>query len=565
MSKSNGKLRFASLIRVSTEKQQAKGESLRTQAKQIEHAVASMGGVIATTYAGQEHGTPGWERKQLEKLLQDAAKKPKRFDAVIVTDPSRWSRDNVQNETGLDHLRDHGIRFFVLGMEFDLFDPFHRHILSSQAGVNKLQAALQKQKSLLNRIERARRGIPTGGKLPFGRTFNKQTEKWGTDDTKKELIDEVARRYLAGESMEKLAYEKGMNHQSLHKTVMQRSGTKWHVKFNAPDLNIRETVEMTIPSLLDDETIRKCRDRAKANLTYAHGQRGKNRYLLASMVFCERCGRTLTGQPGPRGEAYYRHLVKPHIKKCESKIGQVRADELEHAVMLHLFDCFGNPAGLEKAVQAAFPNQQRISKVRERIAELGRQRERIKQERAKVLNRNERGLIPDDEADERLTRLRETDFRLAEELERLGESIENVPSLETVKETAAKVVEQFKPKPKQRKIAGARKAAAINSADTDFNAMTWEEKRQLTEMVFSGKTLTGKRMGVYVRPAQGDNARSHRKWEFTIHGHFIQESGRTGPDVTEDSFAFSTDGYPTGQRRLLKRMKKRAVTTSLCH
>ena len=40
------KLRFASLIRVSTEGQQKKGESLKTQRKQIEQAMEILGGVI---------------------------------------------------------------------------------------------------------------------------------------------------------------------------------------------------------------------------------------------------------------------------------------------------------------------------------------------------------------------------------------------------------------------------------------------------------------------------------------------------------------------------------------
>src|SRR5438270_10238800 len=100
MSKDNGKsLRFASLVRVSGEKQEKKGESLRTQQTQIEQAVASPGGVIAKWYKGQEHATEGHERQKFDELLAEAVK-PKTsrtFDAVIVADPSRWSRDNVRS------------------------------------------------------------------------------------------------------------------------------------------------------------------------------------------------------------------------------------------------------------------------------------------------------------------------------------------------------------------------------------------------------------------------------------------------------------------------------------
>lgn len=129
-------LRFAALIRVSTEKQAERGESLRTQAAQVEMAVGDLGGVIAKRYAGQEHATAGWEREQLEKLLADAAKKSRPFDAVIVADPSRWSRDNVASEIGLQRLRDAGVRFFVLNTEHDLYSDDARLFLSITSTIN---------------------------------------------------------------------------------------------------------------------------------------------------------------------------------------------------------------------------------------------------------------------------------------------------------------------------------------------------------------------------------------------------------------------------------------------
>jgi DNA invertase Pin-like site-specific DNA recombinase len=81
---SNKPLRFAALIRVSSEKQERRGESLQTQSSQIEQAVAALGGKITARYAGQEHATPGWEREQLEMLLRDASKPRKKFVSVRV-------------------------------------------------------------------------------------------------------------------------------------------------------------------------------------------------------------------------------------------------------------------------------------------------------------------------------------------------------------------------------------------------------------------------------------------------------------------------------------------------
>ena len=98
-------LRFAPLIRVLTEQQERQGESLHTQQKQIIQYVKALNGTFPDNcwrYSGQEHATIGEERKKLDRLLSDACKD--KFDAVIVCDVSRWSRDNLKSKQGLQIL-----------------------------------------------------------------------------------------------------------------------------------------------------------------------------------------------------------------------------------------------------------------------------------------------------------------------------------------------------------------------------------------------------------------------------------------------------------------------------
>ena len=74
-----------------------------------------MGGRIPEScwkYSGQEHATPDQERAKMDMLLLDSGKDI--FDAVIVADTSRWSRDNLKSKQGLKVLKANGIRFFVL-------------------------------------------------------------------------------------------------------------------------------------------------------------------------------------------------------------------------------------------------------------------------------------------------------------------------------------------------------------------------------------------------------------------------------------------------------------------
>jgi DNA invertase Pin-like site-specific DNA recombinase len=151
-------LRFAALIRVSTEKQEREGESLNTQRADCVRDVERLGGTITEWYGGQEHATPGWEKKELKRLIADAGKG--RWGAVIVNNADRWSRDNTQSKEGLDAFRKHGLRFFVGSSEFDLFCPTHNLFLGMSAEIGQFVAANQFKKSVENRIARAKRACP---------------------------------------------------------------------------------------------------------------------------------------------------------------------------------------------------------------------------------------------------------------------------------------------------------------------------------------------------------------------------------------------------------------------
>src|SRR6266545_8060084 len=107
------KLRFAALRRVSTEQQEKVGESLRTQTADIEKVVDDLGGVITGWYGGAESATPGHEKKEVNRLIEDAQKRPRTWDALIVAHPDRWSRDNAFSRAGLEVFREHGVRFFA--------------------------------------------------------------------------------------------------------------------------------------------------------------------------------------------------------------------------------------------------------------------------------------------------------------------------------------------------------------------------------------------------------------------------------------------------------------------
>jgi site-specific DNA recombinase len=501
-------LRFAPLIRVSTETQERKGESLRTQEKQIRQAVSSMGGMIPDNcwkYSGQEHATIGQERKKLEKLLDDSGKGL--FDAVIVADASRWSRDNMRSKQGLELLKKNGVRFFVGTMEYDLFSPEQSFFLGMATEINEFQSKIQTQKSLLNRIERAKRGIPTGGKIPYGRTFDRKTGTWGLDEEKVKGIRWAAEQYLANKmTIPEIAKVLGMNFTNLWKILTRRSGDKWQIEFKSEKLNIDETVEIKIPPLLPEHVIEKIRERAELNKTY-HGT-PKHRYLLSHRVMCEECGYALFGQVNRSGKRYYRHAGERANPCSIGRNAYVPADELETAVMAHLFNLFGDAPAMEKAIEKAFPNMEEVRRLEEQLKVLEKKLGKVKQGKENIIDMIAEGTVTKDEVKAKMSKLREREGLLQNEVEELTARIASVPSRERVTRDANSLAARFR----KRAIKG-------RYSDRDhFLKMPFDSQRRLVEHALSGRDSNGKKHGVYVE-------RTEEGWAFTIRGVLLNQTG----------------------------------------
>jgi DNA invertase Pin-like site-specific DNA recombinase len=509
MSSANVKpLRFAALIRVSTETQEKKGESLRTQRADIERDVARLGGTVVVEYSGQEHATRGSERRLLDQLLQDATRG--RFDAIMVTLTNRWSRDNAKSKEGLEVLRTHGVRFFVGCMELNLFNPQHCLILGMGAEIGEYVGLEQAKSAMENQIKRAQRGVPSCGRLPFGRTFDKETETWGTDPAKKRIMEEVARRYLEGESLPSLARKHGFAHAWLARTLRNRCGAEWVQTFNSKRLNIHETVTLRVPRLLPDKTIQDVRQRLVENRSYRRHGDGKpgKKHLMAGYVFCEACGSVLVFQAHRRsGLNYYRHAHHDRARACPLRPRPcVRADVIEEAVLSDLFQLYGNPAAIERAIKAAVPDCDELLDRQRRLAE---DLDRIDRARERILGLVEKDALTDAQAESKLRQLKEREAGLRAEHEQLAARLAEVPDEPTV----SCWVERFDDG-----------GIVVMGTDGDMRTggncvVNWmylmgegqeSDRRALIKEAFDIPLPGGKPAGVFLRPAGGALNRSKR-------------------------------------------------------
>ena len=369
--------------------------------------------------------------------------------------------------------------------------------LGLAAEINEFHAKNQNLKSIQSRIARAKRGLPTTGKLPYGRTFDTDKSTWGIDEEKKQNIQWAADQYLNhNKSIVVIAKTLGMNVSNLWKILNHRSGNTWIIEFNPSGLNIDEKVSLEIPPLLLSETIQAIHERAKANKTYTHGEI-KHHYLLSRMIFCAECGLTMFGQTNHGNRRYYRHS-RNGGNNCKSKFW-IRAEDIEEASFLHLFNLFGNVEGMEKAIHRAIPDQSKIVSMQSDLKRLEPKLQSCLKEKENLIKSISKAILTDDEAHNTMQTLREKEALLVADIEQLKGLLVNVPSKAHV-ERRAKLI--------QNTIRHAFKGKG------GIEKMTFQEKRKLFEKAFAGKDAEGKRLGVYACKAENTDS----PVSFTIKG-----------------------------------------------
>lgn len=514
-------LRFAPIIRVSTEKQEKRRESLHNQTEEIRQYVSNLGGTIPEScwrYTDRESATPEKERILLNNLLADSGKDI--FDAVIVCDAGRWSRDNLKSKTGLNILRQNGIKFFVGTTQYDLFKPAANLFLGMSAEIGAFQAAERKRRSMEKRIERARKGIPTSGKLPYGRLFDKKTGSWSLDREKKRIIQQAAQRYIDGENIKEIAASMGFVRSTLYHILTTNSGSDWEIRFRSKDLNIHETVTMKVPPLLSPETIEKIHQRVIINTNSRRGNR-KWFFLLSGFVFCNKCGFRFNVYKNQRDRRYYRHRVNEHNKKCQVR-NVIPAPDLENAVILNLLHTLGDPERAGQAMQGATSDIKRIQVLQRELKQLKLELKDMEKKKKRVVDAVAAGTLKPVETTRTMNDLREKTRAKENRLQSIEGELESLPDPDQIKQA--------------RKLSADMAQSVAQNPKLIFERDN-QWKRSLVEKVFAGKDRVGKPLGIYVEHVD-------EKWQYEIRGAF--ETGVRNLPLTDWEliayFNIKTDG-----------------------
>ena len=509
MTDSEQGLKAAGYVRVSS-KEQVGGESLSTQRQSIKDYAKAQGWKLTDIYA--DEGISGGsvkERHALLRCLQDGM--DGRFNVLIIHRLSRFGRNARELMNNQDELNKVGISLRSISEGIDFGTKYGKAMLGMFAVMAELERDVIRETMLENRIARAKRGIPTSGSLPFGRTFNKATGQWYLNEEAANALRWVAGEYLdSGVSLKELSdtlrtrYKINLSYSSLIDVLSQRCGDTWTVNFKG-----EEPIKYQIPRILDDDTIQRIRERLEYNRIEC--RKDVKGYTLTGFIRCEQCGKSLGGQTQMKKYGkkfqYYQHWDGKR-EKCH--FNSVPLQLIENAIFRTIFENTVDAPAFERAIKDSLPDEDLILSLEKQVKAREKELKRTEKELDKLVNLALEGTLKKETIHEREKALYEVRGKASEELENTRARIASMPNLARVKQEAKQIRRQL---------------LEHFSGEDRLQAMTFDEKKHLLHWLFEGKDGQGTQYGIYI------SKRGNKKYDYFLYGRITGLRTMKGDDI----------------------------------
>ncbi len=474
------RIRAAGYVRVSS-KEQVEGESLSTQRQSIRDYVKQQGWELTRIYA--DEGISGGsvkERHALLECLHDA--RIGMFNLLVIHRLSRFGRNARELLDNEHELQNAGIQLRSIKEGIDFGNRYGKAMLGMFAVMAELERDIIREQMLENRIAKAKKGVPTSGEMPIGRTFDRERNAWVLDEEMAGLLRQAAREYLDGGQLRAIADRLRARNPRFPKygrltfVLAERCGDTWSLNFEG-----EKPIAYTVPHILDEDTIRRVRDRLAFNRRSRDDVR---KYVLTGFLWCELCGRALNGQTQISRNRKTSWQYYQHPARCDCKaFHSVPLKPLEDAVFKTIFENIHDEPAFQKAIAQSLPDENLIRNMQEKEKAGERGLKRIDKELDKLVELALRGTLKKQTITAKETSLLASRQTVSAELDELRIKLRSMPDLQRVKQEAETIRRQL-----LQRFSGKNRLAA----------MTFEEKKQLLHWLFDGKDHEGHPYGIYV-------------------------------------------------------------------
>lgn len=339
-------IRCALYARVSTTKQAEQNISLPDQLRRMSDYAAARGMQVVARY--EEPGASGRDdnRAVFQWMIDEACRKPKSFDVILVHSFSRFFRDEVEFEIYRRKLEKQGVAVISITQEVSegTGGEMTRRIIAIMDEMRSKEDAKHVSRGM---EENARQGFWNGAPAPFGyeaidaeRRGHKMKKKLGIEPKAAETVKLIFDLFLKGDGdsgpLGVLAIAKWLNARGyktptgkayytsrVHAILTDETyvGRSWFNRRNSVTGEIRpreEWIAVSVPSIIDEERFNRTQMLlADKRPSRTPPRLSSSNVLLTGLAVCEGCGKPLMMTTGKGGAYRYYKCAGKHLNgKC---------------------------------------------------------------------------------------------------------------------------------------------------------------------------------------------------------------------------------------------------------
>jgi len=431
-------------IRVSTEMQKERGESLSVQLRRLTAYVESKENwIVSERYEDAGISAKNTNRSEFSRMMSDVENG--KLDVILCTKLDRLFRNTKDFLDTADYFDVKNINFVCLEGNIDTSTPAGRVFSTMRAAFAQFERETTADRVRDVMKSRAEQGKWNGGPSPYGyKDENKQLIK----DQKEILVTKkIYDLYLKHKSLRCVTHKLNNDGIKTRKNELwtvssvkriltnpfyygeivynKRSHSyKGQLKWNSKDKYIRG--KGTYPTIISKELFDSVQIIIKQQSKTTPRKNAK--YLLSGLVYCSECSSRMHGQRSKEKHMYYRcygHIQKG-IAKCSGK-NAIRVDTLDKLLINQLKKSKINYSDLKESVKdnAEFSNKDADS-IKEKLQALESQLKKTQIKRQKVFELYEEGSINKKEFLERKTLTDNDEAFINKEIEELKAKLNKV-------------------------------------------------------------------------------------------------------------------------------------------
>ena len=431
-------------IRVSTDMQKERGESLPTQLRRLTAYVESkQDWVVSEKYEDAGISAKNTNRPEFARMMLDVENG--KLDAILCTKLDRVFRNTGDCIRTSEYFEEKNIDFICLDGEIDTSTPTGRVYYTVRAAFAQFERETTAERVRDAMKSRAEQGKWNGGPSPYG--YRNENKLLVLDEKESLVVKKIYDLYLKHKSIRCVTLK--LNNEGiktrknefwavnsirriltnpLYYGVLvynKRSHSyKGDLKWNTKDKYIRGKGSYQV--IVSKEMFDAVQIIIKQQSRIAPRKNAK--YLLAGLIYCSECGSRMHGQKSKLDHTYYRcsgHMQKG-VAKCSGG-KDIRADFLEKTLIGQLKESKIDYNDLKESVKdnAEFSNKDADS-IKEKLQTLESQLKKAQIKRQKMFELYEEGNIDKKEFLERKTLTDNDEVFINKEIEELKAKLNKV-------------------------------------------------------------------------------------------------------------------------------------------